>query len=87
MQFPWERTEKIREAKEMLGSDPVGAVEKIALTVISSALHCCTTADRALLQQLHKDMKHSEKKQYEDHPIPIANWCETVLWINAVISC
>jgi len=79
MQFPWERTKAIRESRDMLSSDPESALEKIAQTVLESALHCCTTADRALLRRIHKDMKLPKMGQNKDHPIAIAKWNETVL--------
>lgn len=79
MQFPWERTLAIRASKDMLSTDPQAAVAKIAETVLTNALHCCTTADRTLLRQIHKDMKLSSMSQAKDHPAPVAKWAETLL--------
>jgi hypothetical protein len=79
MQFPWERTLAIRAGKDMMSSDPASAVAKIAEAVLTSALHCCTTADRALLTKIHKDMKLPGKRQPKGHPVPIAEWPQTVL--------
>eukprot|EP00930_Biecheleria_cincta_P038852 TRINITY_DN26717_c0_g1_i1.p1 TRINITY_DN26717_c0_g1~~TRINITY_DN26717_c0_g1_i1.p1 ORF type:complete len:554 (+),score=83.06 TRINITY_DN26717_c0_g1_i1:166-1827(+) len=79
MQFGYERTQAIRECKEMLGYDPKGAIVKIAKTVLHNAVHCCTTADRQLLRNLCKDMRLNSFKLEEGHPLPISKWHETVL--------
>lgn len=78
MQFPWERTQKILRAKELLATDPSQAVSDIAVAVLDNALHCCTTADRELLRELHKNM-NVRIPQQADHPTPFASWRETVL--------
>jgi fatty acid desaturase len=77
----WRRTEQVEEGRALLATDPSAGVQKIADAVFSSALHVCTTSDKALLRKVTKDMGHREHKEdpAAPSPVPTATWHKTVL--------
>jgi hypothetical protein len=80
--FPSARTERVEAALGLLGEDPAAAVAGVAGAVLDSALHCCTTADRGLLRDIHKGMrqrKADERVLGAPHPLPTKDWAASVL--------
>ena len=65
--------------QRILAGDAPAAVRGMAAAALDNALHACTTADRALLRSLHKQMGLRGKYQPAGHPLPVASWHETVL--------
>jgi fatty acid desaturase len=78
--FQRARAEALGDAlQRILAGDAPAAVRGMAAAALDNALHACTTADRALLRSLHKQMGLRGKYQPAGHPLPMASWHETVL--------
>ena len=80
MQFPYERTLKVRHGIDLLTTHqrPKEAIVTFADAVITSALHVSGTADLSMLRDLHQQMCKGVDPNTSKGVIPFHKWGETI---------